>query len=152
MKITQGYKERAQSQRIRFKSPLSLLPVHLIFSLAVFSAFTSQFAAPAVAAAAAMLLLICCTFCFACLSILHPCTILVNAPLCYPQFVSVSKEELSVVFYCPRSLHVTHELNRCLSIVLFFCFCFLSDVGTVLHSKSSHLSCASLPMVLSSSV
>ncbi len=106
---------RAQSQRIRFKSPLSLLPVHLIFS-----AFTSQFAAPAAAAAAAMLLLICCTFCFACLSILHPCTILVNAPLCYPQFVSVSKEELSDVFYCPRSLHVTHELNRCLSIVLFF--------------------------------
>ncbi len=148
VKITQGYKEREHKVNAFDLRALSLLSVHLIFSLAVFSAFTSQFAA----VAAAMLLLICCTFCFACLSILHSCTNLVNAPLCYPQFVSVSKEELSVVFYYPRSLHVTHELNRCLSIVLFFCFCFLSDVGTVLHSKSSHLSCASLPMVLSSSV
>lgn len=71
VKITPGYKEREHNVtafRTAFcLRALSLLLVHLLSSLAVFSAFISQFAAPAVAAAA-MLLLICCTFCFACLS------------------------------------------------------------------------------------
>lgn len=146
-KINQGYKEQSEStMSLHSEGHAILEPFPCYLSLYSFHWLYSTISL------VSLLLLLCCfssaaLFCFACLSIIHPCTILVDTSLCPPQFVSISKEELCAVFYCPRSLHVTHKLNRCLSIVLF-----LSDVGTHLHSKSSHLSCASLPMVLSSSV
>ncbi len=133
MKITQDYKEREHNVTAFDLRALSLLPVHQFFSLAVFSAFTSQSAAPAVAAAA-MLLLICCTF-LLCLSVHpslhHPGKCLKGRAFC--RFLLSKK---SACYSRAESVPIDRV--------------FLSDVGTHLHSKSSHLSCASLPMVLSS--